>query len=100
MPKFPKKKEKEVIPVEAKKRRTLATSFIPGSKKLLEEANKKNEEKKNNITINVSLNVNKPEKNEKYLSYLQRFVDGIMEDNLLKNSSLIYSEIIYNLLIL
>ena len=37
-----------------------------------------------------SLNVNKPEKNEKYLSYLQRFVDGIMEDNLLKNSSLIY----------
>ena len=37
-----------------------------------------------------SLNVNKPEKNEKYLSYIQRFVDGIMEDNLLKNSSLIY----------
>ena len=61
LPKFPKKKEKEVLPVEAKKRRTLATSFIPGSKKLLEEANKKNEEKKNNITINVSLNVNKPE---------------------------------------
>ena len=61
LPKFPKKKEKEVVPVEAKKRRTLATSFIPGSKKLLEEANKKNEEKKNNITINVSLNVNKPE---------------------------------------
>lgn len=61
LPKFPKKQEKEVVPVEAKKRRTLATSFIPGSKKLLEEANKKNEEKKNNITINVSLNVNKPE---------------------------------------
>ena len=61
LPVFPKKKEKEVIPVEAKKRRTLATSFIPGSKKLLEEANKKNEDKKNNITINVSLNANKPE---------------------------------------
>jgi len=37
-----------------------------------------------------SLNVNKPEKVEKYQSYIQRFIDGIMEDNLLKNSSLIY----------
>ena len=61
LPIFPKKKEKEFVPVEAKKRRTLATTFIPGSKKLLDEANKKNDEKKNNITINVSLNVNKPE---------------------------------------
>lgn len=61
LPIFPKKKEKEFVSVEAKKRRTLATTFIPGSKKLLDEANKKNDEKKNNITINVSLNVNKPE---------------------------------------
>ena len=37
-----------------------------------------------------SLNINKPEKIEKYLYYLQKFIDGIMEDNLLKNSSLIY----------
>ena len=37
-----------------------------------------------------SLNVNKPQKIEKYHFYIQRFVDGIMEDNLLKNSSLIY----------
>lgn len=37
-----------------------------------------------------SLNVNKPEKIEKYQSYIQNFVDGIMEDNLLKNSSLVY----------
>ena len=37
-----------------------------------------------------TLNVNKPEKIEKYLSYIQRFVDEIMEDKLLKNSSLIY----------
>ena len=37
-----------------------------------------------------SLNINKPEKIEKYVYYLQKFIDGIMEDNLLKNSSLIY----------
>ena len=37
-----------------------------------------------------SLNINKPEKIEKYIYYLQKFIDGIMEDNLLKNSSLIY----------
>ena len=37
-----------------------------------------------------ALNVNKPNKIEKYQSYLQRFIDGIMEDKLLKNSSLIY----------
>ena len=37
-----------------------------------------------------SINVNKPEKIEKYQRYLQRFVDGIMEDKLLKNSSLFY----------
>jgi hypothetical protein len=36
------------------------------------------------------LNVNKLEKIEKYLSYIQSFIDGIMEDNLLKNSSLVY----------
>ena len=37
-----------------------------------------------------TLNVNKPEKIEKYLSYIQSFIDGIMEDKLLKNSSLVY----------
>ena len=37
-----------------------------------------------------SLNVNKPKKIEKCQLYLQRFIDGIMEDKLLKNSSLIY----------
>ena len=37
-----------------------------------------------------SLNVNKPEKIEKYQVYLQRFIDEIMEDNLFKNSSIIY----------
>ena len=37
-----------------------------------------------------TLNVNKPQKVEKYQFYIQRFIDGIMEDNLLKNSSLIY----------
>ena len=37
-----------------------------------------------------SLNINKPEKVEKYQKYLQYFIDGIMEDKLLKNSSLIY----------
>ena len=36
------------------------------------------------------LNVNKPEKIEKYQRYLQKFIDGIMEDKLLKNSSLLY----------
>ena len=61
LPKLPKRKEKEFVPIEAKKRRTLATSFIPGSKKLLDEANKKIDVKKNNITINVSLNINKNE---------------------------------------
>ena len=37
-----------------------------------------------------SLNVNKPEKIEKYQRDLQRFIDGILEDKLLKNSSLLY----------
>ena len=37
-----------------------------------------------------TLNVNKPEKIGKYVSFVQRFVDEIMEDKLLKNSSLIY----------
>jgi hypothetical protein len=37
-----------------------------------------------------TLNANKPDKIEKYQAYLQRFIDGIMEDKLLKNSSLIY----------
>ena len=36
------------------------------------------------------MNVNKPEKVEKYQRYLQRFMNGIMEDKLLKNSSLVY----------
>ena len=37
-----------------------------------------------------SLNVNKPDKIEKYQFYIQRFIDVIMEDKLLKNSSLVY----------
>ena len=37
-----------------------------------------------------SLNVNKPQKIKKYQFYIQRFIDGIMEDLLLKNSSLIF----------
>ena len=37
-----------------------------------------------------SINLGKPEKIEKYQRYLQRFLDGILEDKLLKNSSLIY----------
>ena len=37
-----------------------------------------------------SININKPEKIEKYQKYLQRFIDGILDDNLLKNSSLFY----------
>ena len=37
-----------------------------------------------------TINANKPEKIEKYQRFLQRFINGIMEDNLLKNSSLIY----------
>ena len=36
------------------------------------------------------MNADKPEKVEKYQKYLQRFIDGVMEDNLLKNSSLLY----------
>ena len=36
------------------------------------------------------INMSKPEKIEKYQRYLQRFIDGIMEDKLLKNSSLLY----------
>ena len=36
------------------------------------------------------INVTKPEKIEKYVKYLQRFIDGILDDNLLKNSSLFY----------
>ena len=37
-----------------------------------------------------TINLGKPEKIEKYQRYLQRFIDGILEDKLLKNSSLIY----------
>ena len=37
-----------------------------------------------------SLNINKPEKVDKYQKYVQYFVDGIMEDKLFKNSSIIY----------
>ena len=37
-----------------------------------------------------SLNINKPEKVDKYQKYVQYFVDGLMEDKLLKNSSIIY----------
>ena len=37
-----------------------------------------------------SLNINKPEKIEKYQKYIQYFIDGIMEDKLFKNSSIIY----------
>ena len=36
------------------------------------------------------LNINKPEKFEKYQKYLQHFIDEIMEDKLLKNSSIVY----------
>ena len=35
-------------------------------------------------------NANTAEKIEKYMKYLQRFIDGILDDNLLKNSSLFY----------
>ena len=46
---LPKKNEKEEVKVEAKKRKTLATTFIPGSRKLLEEkASKKSDEKNKN----------------------------------------------------
>ena len=46
---IPKKNEKEEVKVEAKKRKTLATTFIPGSRKLLEEkASKKSDEKNKN----------------------------------------------------
>ena len=37
-----------------------------------------------------TLNINKPEKVEKYQKYIQYFIDGIMEDKLFKNSSIIY----------
>ena len=37
-----------------------------------------------------SLNINKPEKVDKYQKYVQYFVDGLLEDKLLKNSSIIY----------
>ena len=37
-----------------------------------------------------TMNVNKTEKIEKYQFYIQQFINGIMEDKLLKNSSLIY----------
>ena len=37
-----------------------------------------------------ALNINKPEKVDKYQKYIQYFVDGIMDDKLFKNSSLIY----------
>ena len=36
------------------------------------------------------MNVTRTEKIEKYVKYLQRFIDGILDDNLLKNSSLFY----------
>ena len=46
---LPKKNEKEEVKVEAKKRKTLATTFIPGSRKLLEEKSiKKGDEKNKN----------------------------------------------------
>jgi hypothetical protein len=37
-----------------------------------------------------TLNINKPEKVEKYQKYIQYFIDGLMEDKLFKNSSIIY----------
>ena len=37
-----------------------------------------------------TLNINKPEKVEKYQKYIQYFINGIMEDILFKNSSIIY----------
>ena len=37
-----------------------------------------------------TINVSKPEKIEKYQRYLQRFIDGILEEKLFKNSSLLY----------
>ena len=37
-----------------------------------------------------TLNINKPEKVDKYQKYIQYFVDGIMDDKLFKNSSIIY----------
>ena len=37
-----------------------------------------------------SLNINKPEKVDKFQKYVQYFIDGIMEDKLFKNSSIIY----------
>ena len=37
-----------------------------------------------------SINVDKPDNIEKYQRILQRFINGILEDNLLKNSSLLY----------
>ena len=37
-----------------------------------------------------TLNINKPEKIGKYQKYVQYFVDGLMEDKLFKNSSIIY----------
>ena len=37
-----------------------------------------------------TLNINKPEKVDKYQKYLQYFVDNIMDDKLFKNSSIIY----------
>ena len=37
-----------------------------------------------------TLNAKTQEKIEKYMKYLQRFIDGILDDNLLKNSSLFY----------
>jgi hypothetical protein len=36
------------------------------------------------------MNTSKTEKIEKYVKFLQRFIDGILDDNLLKNSSLFY----------
>ena len=63
---LPKKTEKEEVKVEAKKRKTLATTFIPGSKKLLEEKiNKKTDENNNNENIYKSGNKRRIIKEEK-----------------------------------
>ena len=37
-----------------------------------------------------TLNINKPDKVEKYQKYVQYFIDGLMDDKLFKNSSIIY----------
>ena len=57
---LPKKKEEEVK-IEAKKRRTLATTFIPGSRKFLEEKKNKNNNENNNGNKNNNENKNNDE---------------------------------------